>query len=69
MLSHTLSLNGRTGRPLNLTDDEAVQLYELGFRFSVFRPGREQCRLSLPIETVVDVQASTLTIRQKESAQ
>lgn len=68
MLSHTLPLNERLGRPLQLTDEEAVELFELGFRFSVFRPGGEQCHLSLPFETVVDFEHGTLTIRQSEAA-
>ena len=68
MLSHTIPLNSRDGRPLRLTDDEALELYERGFRFSIFRPGREECHLSLPFETVIDPVHATLTIRQAESA-
>ena len=30
--------------------------------------GVEECRLSLPLEVVVDVEAATLTIRQSEAA-
>lgn len=67
MLSHTLPLNGRMSRPFEITDDEAVELYEKGFRFAIFRPGREACRLSLPLETVIDVVHSTITVRQSES--
>lgn len=69
MLSHVLPLNDRTSRPFDITDDEAIELFEKGFRFSVFRPGRERCRLSLPLETVIDVEAATLTIRQAEGRQ
>lgn len=66
MLTHTLPLNNRLSRPLNLTDDEAMKLYEQGFRFSIFRPGREACQLSMPFETVIDHVHGTLTIRQPE---
>lgn len=68
MLSHTIPLNDRMSRPLRLTDDEALELYERGFRFSIFRPGREPCQLSMPFETVIDPVHSTLTIRQSEGA-
>lgn len=68
MLSHTLPLQGRDARHVRLTGEEAVDLYARGFRFSVFRPGVEECRLSQPLEVVVDVQAATLTIRQSEAA-
>lgn len=68
MLSHTIPLNDRVGRPLKLTDEEAVELFERGFRFAIFRPGREPCRLSVPYETVIDPVHETLTIRQAEIA-
>lgn len=35
-----------------LTGEESVDLFQLGFRFSVFRPGVEDCRLLLPIAAV-----------------
>jgi hypothetical protein len=66
MLTHTLPLNDRVSRPLHLTDDEAMELFERGFRFSIFRPGREACQLSYPIETVIDHVHGTLTIRQPD---
>jgi hypothetical protein len=67
MPSHTLPLDGRTGRDLTLSAEEALELASKGFRFAVYRPGSQLCRLSLPIETVVDVEAETLTIRQPEA--
>ena len=67
MLAHTPPLQGRDIRHLALTGEEAIELWRRGFRFSVFRPGAEECRLSLPIETVVDFEASTLTIKQPEA--
>ena len=67
MLSHTLSLAGRTGRDLTLSAEEALELASKGFRFAVYRPGAELCRLSLPIEMVIDFEAETLTIRQDEA--
>jgi len=68
MRSHTLPLQGRDARRVRLTGEEAVDLHSRGFRFSIFRPGVEECRLSLPLEVVVDVEAATLTIRQSEAA-
>lgn len=67
MLSHTLPLAGRTSRNLTLTAEEAIELADLGFRFSIYRPGAELCRLSLPIETIINFDAGTLTIRQPEA--
>jgi len=67
MLSHTLPLAGGTGRDLTLSAEEALELASKGFRFSVCRPGAELGRLSLPIETVIDFEAGTLTIRQDEA--
>jgi len=69
MLSHTLPLQGRDNRHFPLTGEEAIDLWRRGFRFSIFRPGAEECRLSLPVETVVDFEASTLTIKQPEGRQ
>jgi len=66
MPSHTLPLHGRTGPSPRLSGEEAIDLFDRGFRFAVFRPGVEECRLSLPIETSVDFEAATLTIRQPE---
>lgn len=68
MLEHTIPLNHRDGRAFRLTPEEAFELHDRGFRFAVFRPGVEEFRLSLPLETVIDTQAATLTIRQKESS-
>lgn len=67
MLSHTLPLDGRTDQRLTLSAEEAIELASRGFRFAVFRPGAELCRLALPIETVIDVEAGTLTIRQDQA--
>jgi hypothetical protein len=68
MLSHTLPLEGRDGQRVRLSGEEAIELYRRGFRFSVFRPGVEECRLSQPLETVVNFEAATLTLRQAETA-
>jgi len=38
-----------------------------GFRFSVYRPGREECRLSLPYETAHDLLHGTLTFIQADA--
>lgn len=67
MLTHTILLNNRPGRPLLLTDAEAIELFSLGFRFSAFCPGRGQSRLAPPFHTVVDHEQGTLTIGQSEN--
>ena len=67
MPSHTLPLAGRTGLAFRPTGEEAMELARLGLRFSVFRPGAEESRLSQPFETVVDFEHQTLTVRQPES--
>ena len=68
MPSHTLPLAGRSGRAFRPTGEQAIELHRLGFRFSVFRPGAEECRLSLPFETVIDFEHETVTVRQAESS-
>ncbi|GLQ53633.1 hypothetical protein [Devosia nitrariae] len=69
MLSHTLPLRDRTGRSFEPTDEEAVELSKVGFRFSIFRPGREACHLSIPYETVIDTARGTITVRQPEEGE
>jgi hypothetical protein len=64
MPSHTLPLNNRTGRHPRLTAEEAAELAERGFRFSIFRPAEEEFRLSLPLQTIEDRVHGTLTIEQ-----
>lgn len=65
MLSHTIPLNGRADR-LRLTGDEASELYERGFRFSIFNPATSEYYLSLPLEKLIDHTHGTITILQPE---
>jgi len=69
---HTLPLNerildpstGRASRWPKFTADEAAELREKGFRFSIYRPEEEEFRPSLPLQTIEDRLHRTLTIEQ-----
>ena len=69
---HTLQLNERSlarspggaTRWPKFTPEEAAQLREKGFRFSIYRPDEDEFRLSLPLQTIEDREHGTLTIEQ-----
>jgi hypothetical protein len=69
---HTLPLNerildrstGRASRWPKFTPEEAAELREKGFRFSIYRPEEDEFRLSLPLQTIEDRVHGTLTIEQ-----
>jgi hypothetical protein len=69
---HTLPLNerildrttGRASRWPKFTPQEAAELREKGFRFSIYRPEEDEFRLSLPLQTIEDREHGTLTIEQ-----
>jgi hypothetical protein len=68
---HTLSLTDRTqdrssgaSRWPKFTAEEAAELREKGFRFSIYRPDEDEFRLSLPLQTIEDREHGTLTIEQ-----
>lgn len=64
MPSHTIPLNGRTTRWPKFTTEEAEDLRQKGFRFSIYRPDEDEFRLSLPLQTIEDRVHDTLTIEQ-----
>jgi hypothetical protein len=66
MPSHTLRLGGRDERRIRLTEDEAMALYDKGFRFSIFRPQEGEYQLSLPFQVAEDRVHETLTVMQEE---
>ncbi|GLQ55440.1 hypothetical protein GCM10010862_26990 [Devosia nitrariae] len=66
MPEHTIPLRGRNSCALCLTDEEAVELHDKGFRFSIFRPGREQCHSACLYEVAINMQRGTITIRQSQ---
>jgi hypothetical protein len=73
---HTLSLHncnpgqsldpgtGRASRWPKFTAEQAAELREKGFRFSIYRPEEDEFRLSLPLQTIEDREHGTLTIEQ-----
>jgi hypothetical protein len=69
---HTLPLTerilgrsaGGASRWPKFTADEAAELREKGFRFSIHRPDEDEFRLSLPLQTIEDRKHGTLTIEQ-----
>lgn len=68
---HTLPLNERildrsagASRWPKFTAEEAAELREKGFRFSIYRPEEDEFRLSLPLQTIEDRVHGTLTIEQ-----
>jgi len=68
MPSFTTELAGRdSARRLRFTDEEAMALYDRGFRFSLFQPATGEFHLSLPFRAVIDLEHNKLTIVQEES--
>ena len=66
MPSHTVPRGGRDARRMKLTEDEAMALYDKGFRFSIFRPQAGEFQLSLPFQVAEDRVHETLTFMQEE---
>jgi hypothetical protein len=64
MLSFTTTLSGRTQREIRLTREEAIRMFEAGFRFAEFNPEHERFRLSQPYELIMIPDRGVLTIRQ-----
>lgn len=68
---HTLPLNDRITRNAGgasrwpkFTPEEAAELRDKGFRFSIYRPEEDEFRLSLPLQTIEDRVHGTITIEQ-----
>lgn len=72
---HTLSLQNRNldrtqdrssgaSRWPKFTAEQAAELREKGFRFSIYRPEEDEFRLSLPLQTIEDREHGTITIEQ-----
>ena len=66
MPSHTVRLGGRDPHRIKLSEDEAMVLYDKGFRFSIFRPQAGEFQLSLPFQVAEDRVRETLTFMQEE---
>lgn len=67
MLTYTIVLGDRSADKPPLTDREAGDMAQLGFRFSEFRPETSLYRLSPSYRTLHNLDRGTLTIQQAES--
>ena len=66
MLTFTVPLANRDTMRPRFTVDEAFELADKGFRFSIFRPATEEFQLSLPYRVAEDRDHGTLTLMQDE---
>lgn len=62
---YTIHLNGRDGRDPQLTYGEAVAMYMLGFRFSIFDPATGEFNVSWPYTTFENMDRGILTFVQE----
>ncbi|UYQ73545.1 hypothetical protein OF122_07265 [Pelagibacterium flavum] len=63
-LRHAITLAGRDSAWPELTDQEALAMYILGFRFSIFDPDKGEYRLSIPYTTVRTIDRDELMFIQ-----
>lgn len=64
MPSFTTDLKGREPHQLKLSEKEAWDMYNRGFRFSIFDPIEEEHRPSLPYRLLQNLTRDTITIEQ-----
>jgi hypothetical protein len=64
MVTHTIELEGRSPDKIRIKREEAQEMAEKGFRFSIFDPGTGEFRLSMPYQTARTVEGKTLTFMQ-----
>lgn len=62
---YTIHLNSRDGLDPKLTYEEAIAMYMLGFRFSIFDPATGEFNLSRPYTTFEKIDRGILTFVQK----
>ena len=67
MLTYTIALGDRSADLTPLTDREAGEMAQLGFRFSEFRPETGRYRLSPGYRTLHNLDRATLTFEQSGS--
>ena len=67
MLTYTIALGDRSADTPPLTDLEAGEMAQLGFRFSEFRPETGRYRLSPGYRTLHNLDRGTLTMQQSET--
>jgi len=51
-IRYTITLAGRDSVSPALTYEEAIAMYQMGFRFSIFEPEQGDYRLSIPYSVV-----------------
>jgi hypothetical protein len=64
MVTHTIELDGRNPDKVKIRRAEADEMARKGFRFSIFDPGLEEFRLTIPYQTARTAEAHTLTFMQ-----
>ena len=62
---YTIHLNGRNGLDPKLTYNEAIAMYMLGFRFSIFDPSTGDFNASRPYTTFENMDRGILTFVQE----
>jgi hypothetical protein len=66
MPKHTVRLNERDTRRIDLSRDEAVTMVEKGFRFSIYSLASNEFQLSILLELLIDRDRGMLTIVQDD---
>jgi hypothetical protein len=64
MVTHTIELEGRSPDKVKIRREEAEAMAAKGFRFSIFDPGAQEFRLTIPYQTARTVEGNTLTFMQ-----
>ena len=64
MATYKTRLAGRNTRELEITQAEAEEMFELGFRFAEYNPEQGRWRLSKPVELLIVRDHDELTIQQ-----
>lgn len=64
MLTYKTTLKGREGRNIQPTPEEAAEMHQLGFRFSIYEPAKGELQLSLPASLVIVAQRDELIFEQ-----
>lgn len=65
MVVFTTKLNGRKGQQIEPTPTEAEAMLQLGFRFEIYSPERQQVRLSRPCNLMIAPDRDELTFEQQ----
>lgn len=64
MAEYTTTLEKRDPAKLRLTEKEAFEMLNKGFRFSIFDPQAEDYRISIPYRMLQNLDRGTVTLMQ-----